>query len=153
MDIKERVKTAIEKDVISLGYIFWGLEISGSSKSKLIRLYIDNNDTSINLSDCEKVSNQTMEILNNSDFVDFNFRLEVSSPGIDRIFFDFNQHKAFLGNQVEIKFMKKNIKQTLIGKLIKAEDDFLEVKKHNEDLEQISFSSYLSSKLIYMEQA
>jgi ribosome maturation factor RimP len=153
MDIKERLKTAIEKDVISLGYIFWGLEISGSSRSKLIRLYIDNNDTSINLSDCEKVSNQTMEILNNSDFLDFSFRLEVSSPGIDRTFFDFNQHKAFLGNQVEIKFMKENTKQTLRGILIKAEDDFLEVKKHNEDLEKISSSNYLSSKLIYMEQA
>ncbi len=153
MDIKERLKTAIEKDVISLGYIFWGLEISGSSRSKLIRLYIDNNDTSINLSDCEKVSNQTMEILNNSDFLDFSFRLEVSSPGIDRIFFYFNQHKAFLGDQVEIKFMKENTKQTLRGILIKAEDDFLEVKKHNEDLEKISSSNYLSSKLIYMEQA
>ena len=153
MDIKERLKTAIEKDVISLGYIFWGLEISGSSRSKLIRLYIDNNDKSINLSDCEKVSNQTMEILNNLDFLDFSFRLEVSSPGIDRIFFDFNQHKAFLGDQVEIKFMKENTKQTLRGKLIKAEEDFLEVKKHNEDLEKISSSNYLSSKLIYMEQA
>ena len=153
MDIKERLKCAIEKDVISLGYIFWGLEISGSSRSKLIRLYIDNNDTSINLSDCEKVSNQTMEILNNLDFLDFSFRLEVSSPGIDRIFFDFNQHKAFLGDQVEINFMKENIKQTLRGKLIKAEDDFLEVKKHNEDLEKISSSSYISSKLIYTEQA
>ena len=153
MNIKERVKTAIEKDVISLGYIFWGLEISGSSRSKLIRLYIDNNDASINLSDCEKVSNQTMEILNNSDFLDFSFRLEVSSPGIDRIFFDFNQHKAFLGDQVEIKFMKENTKRTLRGKLIKAEDNFLEVKKNNEDLEKISSSNYLSSKLIYMEQA
>ena len=148
MNIKERVKTAIEKDVISLGYIFWGLEISGSSRSKLIRLYIDNNDASINLSDCEKVSNQTMEILNNSDFLDFSFRLEVSSPGIDRIFFDFNQHKAFLGDQVEIKFMKENTKRTLRGKLIKAEDNFLEVKKNNEDLEKISSSNYLSSKLI-----
>ena len=153
MDIKERVKIAIEKDIISLGYIFWGLEISGNSRSKLIRLYIDNKDTSINLSDCEKVSNQIMEILNNSDFLDFNYRLEVSSPGIDRIFFDFNQHKAFLGYQVEIKFMKENIKQTLRGKLIKAEDNLLEIKKHNEDLEKISSSNYLSSKLIYMEQA
>ena len=153
MDIKERVKTAIEKDVISLGYIFWGLEISGSSRSKLIRLYIDNIDATINLSDCEKVSNQTMEILNNSNFLDFSFRLEVSSPGIDRTFFDFNQHKAFLGDQVEIKFMRENTKQTLRGKLIKAEDDFLEVKKNNEDLEKISSSNYLSSKLIYMEQA
>ena len=153
MDIKERVKTAIEKDVISLGYIFWGLEISGSSRSKLIRLYIDNIDATINLSDCEKVSNQTMEILNNSNFLDFSFRLEVSSPGIDRTFFDFNQHKAFLGDQVEIKFMRENTKQTLRGKLIKAEDDFLEVKKNNEDLEKISSSNYLSSKLIYTEQA
>ena len=48
--------------------------------------------------------------------------------------------------------MKENTKQTLRGKLIKAEDNFLEVK-NNEDLEKISSSNYLSSKLIYMEQA
>ena len=49
--------------------------------------------------------------------------------------------------------MKENTKRTLRGKLIKAEDNFLEVKKNNEDLEKISSSNYLSSKLIYMEQA
>ena len=49
--------------------------------------------------------------------------------------------------------MKENIKQTLRGKLVKAEDNLLEIKKHNEDLEKISSSNYLSSKLIYMEQA
>ena len=49
--------------------------------------------------------------------------------------------------------LQENIKQTLRGNLIKAEDNLLEIKKNNEDLEKISSSNYLSSKLIYMEQA
>ena len=87
MDIKEKIKSLLEDDISDLGYIVWGLEVSGNSSSKLLRLFIDKSIGSIDLVDCEKVSNQVMEILSNVDFIDFKYRLEVSSPGIDRTFF------------------------------------------------------------------
>ena len=151
MDIKERVKIAIEKDIISLGYIFWGLEISGNSSSKLMRLFIDKTNGNIDLFDCEKVSNQAIEILNNSDFIDFKYRLEVSSPGIDRSFFGFEQHKEFIGNLIEVKFRNENKNKTIRGELIEFDKDFLQVKLENDTYEKIKSSNYLSSKLIYQE--
>ena len=92
MDVKEKIKSLLENDINDLGYIIWGIEISGNSSSKLVRLFIDKTNGNIDLFDCEKVSNQAIEILNNGDFIDFKYRLEVSSPGIDRSFFGFEQH-------------------------------------------------------------
>ena len=151
MDIKEKIKLLLENDICDLGYIIWGLEISGNSSSKLLRLFIDKTIGSIDLVDCEKVSNQVMEILSNVDFIDFNYRLEVSSPGIDRNFFDFEQHKEFIGNLIEIKFRNENKNKTIRGELIKFEKDFLQIKLENDNYEEIKSSNYLSSKLIYRE--
>ena len=151
MDIKEKIKLLLENDICDLGYIIWGLEISGNSSSKLLRLFIDKTIGSINLVDCEKVSNQVMEILSNEDFIDFKYRLEVSSPGIDRTFFAFEQHREFIGNLIEIKFRNENKNKTIRGELIKFEKDFLQIKLENDNYEEIKSTNYLSSKLIYRE--
>ena len=151
MDIKEKIKSLLEDDISDLGYIVWGLEVSGNSSSKLLRLFIDKSIGSINLVDCEKVSNQVMEILSNVDFIDFKYRLEVSSPGIDRTFFGFEQHKEFIGDLIEIKFRNENKNKTIRGELIKFDKDFLQVKLENDNYEEIKASNYLSSKLIYRE--
>ena len=151
MDIKEKIKLLLENDICDLGYIIWGLEISGNSSSKLLRLFIDKTIGSIDLVDCEKVSNQVMEILSNVDFIDFKYRLEVSSPGIDRTFFGFEQHKEFIGDLIEIKFRNENKNKTIRGELIKFDKDFLQVKLENDNYEEIKASNYLSSKLIYRE--
>ena len=151
MDIKEKIKSLLEDDISDLGYIVWGLEVSGNSSSKLFRLFIDKTIGSIDLVDCEKVSNQVMEILSNVDFIDFKYRLEVSSPGIDRTFFGFEQHKEFIGDLIEIKFRNENKNKTIRGELIKFDKDFLQVKLENDNYEKIKSSNYLSSKLIYQE--
>ena len=151
MDVKEKIKSLLENDINDLGYIIWGIEISGNSSSKLVRLFIDKTNGNIDLFDCEKVSNQAIEILNNSDFIDFKYRLEVSSPGIDRSFFGFEQHKEFIGNLIEVKFRNENKNKTIRGELIEFDKDFLQVKLENDNYEKIKSSSYLSSKLIYQE--
>ena len=151
MDIKEKIKSLLEDDISDLGYIVWGLEVSGNSSSKLLRLFIDKTIGSIDLVDCEKVSNQVMEILSNVDFIDFKYRLEVSSPGIDRTFFCFEQHKEFIGDLIEIKFRNENKNKTIRGEVIKFDKDFLQVKLENDNYEEIKASNYLSSKLIYRE--
>ena len=151
MDVKEKIKSLLENDINDLGYIIWGLEISGNSSSKLMRLFIDKTNGNIDLFDCEKVSNQVIEILNNADFIDFKYRLEVSSPGIDRSFFGFEQHKEFIGNLIEVKFRNENKNKTIRGELIEFDKDFLQVKLENDNYEKIKSSNYLSSKLIYQE--
>ena len=50
MDIKEKIKSLLEDDISDLGYIVWGLEVSGNSSSKLLRLFIDKTIGSIDLS-------------------------------------------------------------------------------------------------------
>ena len=77
--------------------------------------------------------------------------MEVSSPGIERSFFKFDQHENFIGDLIEIKFKKENTNKTIRGELTKFEAESLEVKLENNNFEKIDLSSYMSSKLINKE--
>ena len=95
MKIEKEIEGIISKDICNLGYILWGIDLSGKSNSKHIRIYIDNNNASITLEDCEKVNLCIDDDLENSDFVTFNYRLEICSPGLERTFFNIQQLKNF----------------------------------------------------------
>ena len=149
MSLIDELKTTLNRDIENLGYLLWGIEVSGHHSSKHIRIFIDNEDSSITLEDCTKVNVQAREVLENSETFNFDYSLEISSPGIDRTFFDLNQLKDYLEETIQIKFETNSQKQTVTGKLLSISSDYIEIENKNEDIIKIKTSSYQTSKLIY----
>ena len=149
MKIEEEIEDIISKDIRNLGYILWGIELSGKNNSKLIRVYIDNEGAPINLRDCEIVSAQIKEVLENTDLINFNFVLEVSSPGIERTFFNIEQLKNFVEQTILVKFEEDSRKDSVLGKLLSVSDNYIEVMNNKKESIKIDVNSYITSKLIY----
>ena len=146
--LENKIKNILEQDVRSLNCNIWGIEISGNNLSKNITIFIDKKDGLVTLDDCEKVNLQAREILDNSMEFNFNFSLDVSSPGIDRKFFDVNQLKDFIGQTVEVSH------KLGLTKKIKTRGELKEVNKELVCLEsqdgklKILLEDYISSKLL-----
>ncbi len=149
MKIEKEIEDIISKDICNLGYILWGIELSGKNNSKLIRVYIDKEDAPINLSDCEIVSAQIKEVLENTELFNFNFILEVSSPGIERTFFNIEQLKNFIDQTILVKFEEDSRKDSVLGKLLSVSDNYIEVMNNKKESIKIDANSYITSKLIY----
>ena len=149
MKIEEDIRKIIIKDIKNLGYILWGLELSGKSNSKHIRIYIDNEDSSIGLGDCEKVNLQIKDVLENSDLINFNFSLEISSPGIERTFFNIDQLKNFKDQTILVKYEEDSRKDSVLGKLLSVSDNHIEIMNNKMESIKISANDYITSKLIY----
>ena len=149
MKIEEEIEDIISKDIRNLGYILWGIELSGKNNSKLIRVYIDNEGAPINLRDCEIVSAQIKEVLENTEHINFNFVLEVSSPGIERTFFNIEQLKNFVEQTILVKFEEDSRKDSVLGKLLSVSDNYIEVMNNKKESIKIDANSYITSKLIY----
>ena len=149
MKIEEDIRKIIIKDIKNLGYILWGLELSGKSNSKHIRIYIDNEDSSIGLGDCEKVNLQIKDVLENTDLINFNFSLEISSPGIERTFFNINQLKNFKDQTILVKYEEDSRKDSVLGKLLSVSDNHIEIMNNKMESIKISANDYITSKLIY----
>ena len=93
------VENFIEKMVKQLGYELVDLEII--NHGQLLRVFIDKPDL-VNIDDCVLVSNQLNHALSVED--EFNYdRLEVSSPGVDRVIKKLEDFDRFSGEKVKIK--------------------------------------------------
>ena len=75
--------------------------------------------------DCEKVAKDlNYELALNDAFLDQDYVLEVSTPGIDRKFFKAEQLSAFLKEEFDLKLREiKNGKKSLVAKLIDVNND------------------------------
>ena len=88
----------LESTLAGLGYEFVDLERSG--KGKLLRVYIDK-PGGINVDDCAKVSNHLSRMLTVENIA--YDRLEISSPGLDRMLRKEQDFVRFAGHKARIK--------------------------------------------------
>ena len=120
------LETLIEKLVTQLGYELVDFEtINGG---QILRIYIDKGDL-IDIEDCTKVSNHVNNVLSVETDYDYE-RLEVSSPGLDRVIKKLNDFDRFKGQKIKIKTRfaienRKNFKGILSG--VKGESIMIEV--------------------------
>lgn len=95
----------IEKTVIGLGYAL--VELERSPRARLLRVFIDRPEGSrpeaggISIDDCTLVSNQLTRVFMVEN-VDYD-RLEVSSPGFDRLLTKVADYRRFAGSEVQLK--------------------------------------------------
>ena len=120
----DEIEDAIEPIVSSHGCQLWGIELLRGKKRPTIRVYIDA-IAGASIDDCEKVAKDlNYELALNDAFLDQDYILEVSSPGIDRKFFKAEQLSAFLKEEFDLKLKEiKNGKKSFVAKLIDVNDD------------------------------
>ena len=131
-------KNIIEPVINRNNCLLWGIEILRGKKKNTLRVFIDSNNN-IDINDCESISRD----LNYEPQIDLNlgedYILEVSTPGIDRKFFDIKQLKDYVGQELDIK--TKSIyegRRKFIGKLIESDDSKLTIVK-SDNSEEIAF--------------
>ena len=116
----------IEKLVTQLGYELVDFETVNGGQ--ILRIYIDKGDL-IDIEDCTKVSNHVNNVLSVETNYDYE-RLEVSSPGLDRVIKKLSDFDRFKGQKIKIKTRfaienRKNFKGTLFG--TKGESIMIEI--------------------------
>ncbi|MEQ8230356.1 MAG: ribosome maturation factor RimP [Gammaproteobacteria bacterium] len=121
----DRLQALLEPTITGLGYELLGIERARHGESQLLRLYIDQPE-GITVEDCERVSRQVGDVLEAERALRDDYTLEVSSPGLDRPLFTLEQHRRFLGEQVQLRL--RNLvdgRRRLVGRLREVNADAL----------------------------
>ena len=103
---KETLTDAItriaERAAAREGIEVWEVEVLGSGKQRLIRIYIDKPE-GVTHADCELMSQQVGTVLDVEDVVSGSgYHLEVSSPGIERKLRKIEDFQRFTGQKVRV---------------------------------------------------
>lgn len=81
--VAETVYPMVEKVAGELGYSVWDVEYVKEGTEWILRITIDS-DEGIGIEDCEKMSRAIDPVLDEADPIEGFYRLEVSSPGLER---------------------------------------------------------------------
>jgi ribosome maturation factor RimP len=121
--LQERVQALVEPLVESLGYELVCLELQGTGQHSLLRLYIDG-PAGIGLEDCARVSREVSATLDVADPISGNYRLEVSSPGLDRPLVKPEHFRQYIGRRAKIQMrVPVNGRRRFAGQLLGLEAD------------------------------
>ena len=133
MTRKEReLEALLTPTVRALGCEIWGIEYRPRGRNSTLKLYIDSPE-GIGIDDCERVSRQVSALLDVEDPIVHSYRLEVSSPGIDRVLFRREQYLANVGERVDIRLaFPFDGRRRFAGRLagIEGDDVVVEVEDH-----------------------
>ncbi|GHE20955.1 ribosome maturation factor RimP [Halomonas urumqiensis] len=103
MAIKDAALHALIEPVVSaMGFELWGIDFLSQGKHSRLVIFIDH-DNGISVEDCADVSRQVGAVLDVEDPVRGEYRLEVSSPGLDRPLYTLDQFERYQGHDVALK--------------------------------------------------
>ena len=102
VDRVEKIVTAITDEK---GYETVDVEYVKEAGQFYLRVVVDK-EGGISLNECEEVSRELSPKLDENDFIEENYYLEVSSPGIDRALKRDKEFVKYKGRDVEIKLYK-----------------------------------------------
>ena len=129
---ENELQSLLEPTVERLGYELTDLEVRLGGKGGLLRLTIDKPE-GIDLDDCEQVSHAVSAVLDVEDPVPGNYKLEVSSPGLDRKLTKVSHFQRFMGETLKVS-MRLPIegRRRFRGKLLSSNEEHIIVEVDGE---------------------
>jgi len=100
--IAAEVASLVEPVLDSLGFRLVRVEVSGRD-GKTVQIMAERADGSMSIDDCEAVSKEISPILDVSEVLSESYRLEVSSPGIDRPLVRPSDFEHWAGHEAKIE--------------------------------------------------
>lgn len=102
-DSKTKISEIAQTNCQIMGIDLWGVEYfpGPGGKKGIVRIYIDS-EQGVNIDQCAELSRQLSVVFDVEDIIPGSYALEVSSPGIDRLFFRLDQLSGYIGQKLKI---------------------------------------------------
>jgi ribosome maturation factor RimP len=153
-DIAELIRI-IEPEVKSLGYELVRVAMVGGGSDPTLQVMAEDPKTrQLDLTDCEKISRRLSELLDaleaeGRDPIEGGYRLEVSSPGIDRPLTRLKDFSDWSGHEARIALAEpQNGRKQFSGTLQGSEGDTVQLAGKDGSTYAIPFSAIASAKLL-----
>lgn len=147
MDLKKKIlQEKIEETVQKYGCLLVDVIFRGSPNIPVIEIYIDN-EKGVDIELCSVISRELSEIIDSEELLPANFRLDISSPGVEKSLKFLLQYKKHISRNLEVEYIVGDEKIKLNGKLKIINDDKLIFESGKTEIE-IDFNSIKTAKVL-----
>jgi ribosome maturation factor RimP len=144
----------IEPEVQHLGYDLVRVAMIGGTSDPTLQVMAERADTrQLDLSDCERISRRLSEVLDLCDPIEGSYRLEVSSPGIDRPLTRLHDFADWAGYEARISLKEaRGERKQFSGTLEGVDGDTVQLRGKDGQDYALPFSDIASAKLLLTEK-
>ncbi len=126
----ENIREIIQQVVDHNQFFLIDFIVRGSENSRVIEVFIDG-EKNISADECALVSREICRQIDETSLLK-SYRLDVSSPGVDRPLIYLKQFPKHINRIFEIEFRTSGSSSSFKGRLVAIEDDLLTFQAGNE---------------------
>ncbi|HEX5238338.1 MAG TPA: ribosome maturation protein RimP [Sphingomicrobium sp.] len=140
----------IEPEVKRLGYDLVRVMMIGGASDPTLQVMAERRDTrQLDIADCEKISRELSHMLDLADPIDGSYRLEVSSPGIDRPLTRLKDYSDWKGFEARLTLVQPHEgRKKFTGELNGIEGELVLIRTTEGESHALPFSAIASAKLV-----
>jgi len=150
------ISSLIEPILENSGFLL--VQLKKNIYEQVLQVFIEKVSGQLTITDCSKLTKEMIQILENDNLLPESYRIEVSSPGIDRILVRAKDFKDNIGNEIKIELKEKTAnRKNIKGEISGLQGDTLTLKlyknENNYDDEiTISLMNISKAKLVFSEK-
>ena len=138
-NLEEKVEGLIKEKIENLGYKLYDVQYVKEGQNYYLRVFIEKENGTIDLNDCEKVNNGINELLDKADYIKEQYFLEVSSTGLEKLLRKDSHLQENIGNEVQVSLYKQieileKKQKEFIGTIINFNDNEINFKIDNKEV-------------------
>ena len=144
----------IEPEVKSLGYDLVRVAMIGGTSDPTLQVMAERPDTrQLDLADCETISRRLSDWLDREDPIEGSYRLEVSSPGIDRPLTRLKDYADWAGYEARVTLRDpRNGRKQYSGTLEGLDGDIVKLTDKSGEAHRLPFRDISSAKLLLTDK-
>lgn len=142
--IKELAETVLEGRPIFV----LDVQVRGIKGSRTVWIYIDSEEGGVNLDECAEISEELGLLIDAHKVIDGSYRLNISSPGLDRPLADPRQYSKNVGRRATVRFKKAGDELRIDGIIRKFADNQLIIERKDGSSESVDYGNILETKIL-----
>ena len=144
-EIKRKIEELAVPVLRTREAFFVDLQVRDERGGKLIQLFVDT-DQGITIERCAEISRDLVREFDAGRLLEGNYRLEVSSPGIEKPLKLLRQYGKNVGRRFTVKYASNGEQKIAVAKLLSVVDDLLTFQPEGGEPLTLPFRQIVESK-------
>ena len=144
--IKENIVRISNEIAEKLNFFVIDINFRGDNRKKIIEVFVDA-EKNIDADNLAEISREINSIIEEQDIIQQAYRLDVSTPGVDRPLKFLKQFPKHINRNIEVTYKTGNETNTITGKLLSVESEELTFLSDKKEV-LIEFKNITTAKVI-----
>lgn len=141
------IRTMVKQELEGTDLYLVDVEFKGDARNRIIWVYVESVEGGVSLDRCAKLNRNLGDALEQANIFKGSYRLNVSSPGVDKPLMDIRQYYTNRGRKCNVRY-KVGADETSVKGTLKDVDDSYIIIDDGKAEQRINFDDIVETRIL-----